>query len=122
MINTSSVGRRMRIKRRVLKKVRGTSDRPRLTVYRSLRHLYAQIVDDSRSKTLAAASTLSGGLKDELKSVKGNKEIAKRVGMYIARQAVAQKLKKVVFDRNGYMYHGVIKSLADGAREGGLEF
>ena len=122
MIKTSSVERRSRIKRRVFKKVRGTTERPRLTVYRSLRHLYVQIVDDSQSKTLAAASTLSGDLRDELKSVKGSKEIAKRVGASIARQAAARNVKRVVFDRNGYMYHGVIKSLADGAREGGLEF
>ena len=112
----------MRIKARVRKKIRGTTAQPRLTVYRSLNHLYAQIVDDSQAKTLAAASSLTKELKAELKGVKGQKQIAKRVGALLATKALAQNVKKVVFDRNGYMYHGVVKSLADGAREGGLEF
>jgi large subunit ribosomal protein L18 len=122
MINKSRVDQRMRVKARVRKKIRGTAAQPRLTVYRSLNHLYAQIVDDSQAKTIVAASSLTKELKTELKDVKGQKEIAKRVGAYLATKALAQNVKKVVFDRNGYMYHGVIKSLADGAREGGLEF
>ena len=122
MITKSRVDQRIRIKTRVRKKITGTSERPRLTVYRSLNHLYAQIVDDSQAKTLVASSSLTKELKSELKDVKGQKEIAKRVGAYLAKKAVAQNVKRVVFDRNGYKYHGVVKSLADGAREGGLEF
>lgn len=93
-----------------------------MTIFRSLSHLYAQIVDDSQAKTLVAASSLTKELKGELKEIKGQKEKAKRLGTYLAKKATAQNVKKVVFDRNGYMYHGVVKSLADGAREGGLEF
>ena len=105
-----------------MKKIRGTNDRPRLVIYRSLNHLYAQVVDDTQAKVIASASSLSKELRDNLKAVKGKKEIAKHVGMAVAKKAVSQNVKKVVFDRNGYMYHGTVKSLADGAREGGLEF
>lgn len=122
MITKSRSARHARIKTRVSKKIRGTAERPRFTVFRSLNHLYAQIVDDSQAKTLVAASSLTKDLKGELKDIKGQKEKAKRLGSYLAKKAVAQNLKRVVFDRNGYMFHGVIKSLADGAREGGLEF
>lgn len=122
MITNSRAEHRARVKRRVRKKVFGTTVQPRLTVYRSLNHLYAQIVDDSQSKTLVAVSTLAKELKDQLKDVKGQKEIAKFIGTALAKKATAQKLKKVVFDRNGYRYHGIVKSLADGARSGGLEF
>ena len=122
MIKKSRIQRRLRIKARVMKKIRGTTERPRLIIYRSLNHLYAQVVDDTQAKVLAASSSLSKDLRDELKAVKGKKEIAKRVGMSVAKKAVGQNVKKVVFDRNGYMYHGTVKSLADGAREGGLEF
>ena len=122
MITKSRSARHKRIKTRVSKKVRGTADMPRLTVYRSLSHLYAQIVDDAQAKTIVAASSLTKELKTELKEIKGQKEKAKHLGTYLAKKAVAQNVKKVVFDRNGYMYHGIVKSLADGAREGGLEF
>lgn len=122
MINKSRIQQRLRIKSRIVKKIRGTTERPRLTVYRSLNHMYAQIIDDSQSKTLVSASSLTTDLKTELKGAKGQKEIAKRVGIFVAKKAVAKNLKRVVFDRNGYLYHGVVKSLADGAREGGLEF
>src|SRR5437870_1332343 len=118
MIKKSRVDQRMRIKARVRKKIRGTTERPRLTVYRSLNHLYAQIVDDSQAKTIVAASSLAKELKTELKDVKGQKAIAKRVGAHLASKALAKNVKRVVFDRNGYMFHGVVKSLADGAREG----
>jgi len=89
-----------------------------LCVFRSLRHIYAQLIDDKEGKTLVSASDL------EIKKKKGVKktEIAKEVGKLIAKKAVAQKIKKVVFDRGGYKYHGRVKNLADGAREGGLEF
>jgi len=111
----------MRIRKHIHKKVRGTLDRPRLTVYRSLKHLYAQIVDDAQKKTLVAVSTLSKDVRDELKGIKGSRELAKQIGMTVAKKALGQNIRKVVFDRNGYMYHGVVKALADGAREGGLE-
>lgn len=122
MIRKSRIQQRLHVKSRVAKKIRGTTECPRLTVYRSLHHMYAQIIDDSQAKTIVAASSLVKDLQDELKGAKGQKEVAKRVGMYVAKKAVAQNVKKVVFDRNGYMYHGVVKSLADGAREGGLQF
>jgi large subunit ribosomal protein L18 len=122
MINKSRIAGRLKIKTRIRIKIHGTADRPRLTVYRSLHHLYAQLVDDAQQKTLASASSMSKDLRDDLKGVKGRKEIAKRVGGLIARKAQEQHVKKVVFDRNGYLYHGVVKSLADGAREAGLEF
>ena len=122
MINKSRIAGRLKIKGRIRKKIHGTTNRPRLTIYRSLHHLYAQVVDDVQQKTLASASSLSKDLRDELKAVKGRKEIAKRVGLLIAKKAQEQHVKKVVFDRNGYLYHGVVKSLADGAREAGLEF
>jgi|ERR1041384_1304566 large subunit ribosomal protein L18 len=122
MIKKSRTKRRASIKQRVRVKIQGTTQRPRLTVYRSLNHLYAQLVDDSMGRTLVSTSTLSKDLRDELKGVKTKKEIAKRVGMDVAKKAAAQNLKTVVFDRNGYLYHGIVKALADGAREAGLVF
>ncbi len=122
MIKKSRIEQRLKIKKRIRKKIHGTTDRPRLVVYRSLHHLYAQIVDDSQSKTLVASSTLEPNLRSEIESLKDKKEIAKRVGAEIAKKAIAKNIKNVVFDRNGYTYHGVVKSLADGAREAGLNF
>ncbi|HTY35645.1 MAG TPA: 50S ribosomal protein L18 [Bacteroidota bacterium] len=122
MIKKSRSLRRAHIKTRIAKKIRGTAERPRLTIYRSLHHLYAQVVDDASSKVLAASSSLSKDLRDELKSVKSKKEVAKRVGKSVAQKALGQKIQHVVFDRNGYLYHGIVKSLADGAREAGLKF
>ena len=121
MIKKSRIRQRMRVKTRIMKKIRGTPERPRLTVYRSLHHVHAQIIDDASAKTIVAVSSLSKDVKDQLKSVKGQKEIGKRVGLALAKKAISQNLKRVVFDRNGYLYHGVVKSVADGAREGGLE-
>ena len=111
----------MGVKSRIRKKIRGTAERPRLVIYKSLSHLYAQVVDDSQAKTLVAASSLSPELKEELKGVKGMTAIAKRVGMAVAKKAIAKNVKQVVFDRNGYLYHGIVKSMADGAREAGLK-
>ncbi|HMD13562.1 MAG TPA: 50S ribosomal protein L18 [Bacteroidota bacterium] len=122
MIKKSRIQKRLKIKNRISKKIRGTTEQPRLTVYRSLHHVYAQIIDDAQQKTLVATSSLATDLRDELKSVKGMKEIAKRVGMSIAKKALEKNLKQVVFDRNGYLYHGIVKSMADGAREAGLKF
>ena len=121
MIKKSRIENRLKVKVRIAKKIRGTAEFPRLTVYRSLNHVYAQVVDDSQSRTLVAASSLSPDLREELKSVKGMKEVAKRVGMAVAKKAIAKNVKRVVFDRNGYLYHGVVKSMADGAREAGLK-
>ena len=103
---------------RVRTKVSGTAERPRLCVYRSNSNLYAQIIDDVAGNTLVSASTLD----KEVKTKHSNKEAAKEVGALIAKRATAKKIKTVVFDRGGYIYHGVVKELAEAAREGGLEF
>jgi len=99
----------------------GTAERPRLCVYRSLKHTYAQIIDDLEGKTLVAASTLDPAIRDEIEKT-GNKEAAKKVGILLAQKALEKGIKKVVFDRNGYKYHGRVAALAEGAREKGLEF
>ena len=114
---------RVRIRKhvRVRKKVSGTPGRPRLNVFRSLNHIYAQVVDDTAGATLVSASTLDAALKDTLPSG-GNKEAAKAVGLLIAKKAIDKGIDKVVFDRGGYLYHGRVKELAEGAREGGLIF
>ncbi len=118
---SSVVQARIRRHSRIRKKVLGTSERPRLLVYRSLNHIYAQIIDDSRGSTLVAASTLDKDLKVET-GYKGNVTMAKKVGDLVAKKAVSMGIKKVVFDRSGYLYHGRVKALAEGAREAGLEF
>jgi len=112
---------RIRKHERVRKKITGTPERPRLNVYRSLHHIYAQVIDDSAGNTIAAASTLDEALKGALASG-GNKDAAKAVGLLIAKKAMDKGVKSVVFDRGGYIYHGRVKELAEGAREGGLEF
>ena len=106
---------------RVRKTVTGTPERPRLNVFRSLTHIYAQVVDDTTHATLAAASTIDKELKAKAKTG-GNIESAKLVGELIAKRAKKKGVVKVVFDRGGYQYHGRVKSLADAAREAGLEF
>ena len=108
--------RRLRIKTRIRGKISGTQARPRLTVFRSNKQIYAQIIDDENGRTLASASSL----KMDAQGTK--KEIAARVGEVIAQAATAQGIESVVFDRNGYLYHGRIKELADAARNGGLKF
>lgn len=109
---------RARRKKRIRKKIFGVTERPRLTVFRSLKHIYAQIIDDSQGKTLVSASTQEKGLE----AAGANKTSATEVGKRLAERAVAAKIEKVVFDRNGYIYHGCVKALADGAREKGLRF
>jgi large subunit ribosomal protein L18 len=104
---------------RVRKKISGTPKCPRLVVYRSAKHIYAQIIDDTKGVTLVAASTLDQALKGENG---GNKETAKKVGLLVAEKANTKGIKHVVFDRGGLIYHGRIAALAEGAREGGLEF
>lgn len=114
------VGRERR-KLRIRKKVSGTEERPRLSVFRSAKHIYAQVIDDSTGKTLAFASTLSKDLRGMLEN--DNKvEAAKKVGSLIAKICKSKKIDRVVFDRNGYLYHGRISALAQAAREAGLEF
>ena len=103
------------------KKNKGTEGRPRLVVFRSNRYIYVQAVDDSKGHTIAAASSLEKELRDSLKST-SNIEAAKKVGELIAKRLLEKNIKKVVFDRNGYIYHGRVKALADAAREAGLNF
>lgn len=112
--------RRVRRHRRVRKKVMGTPKRPRLCVYKSLRHLYAQLIDDLHGHTLVYVSTLDRELRDQVRGP--NREAAKAVGKLLAERAREKGIEKVVFDRSGYPYHGVVKALADSAREGGLIF
>jgi large subunit ribosomal protein L18 len=107
-------------KKRIRKKVRGSSSRPRLSVFRSTGHIYAQVIDDDARKTLLASSSLSKDIKDDEKGSKT--EVARRVGVLIAEACKEKNITKVVFDRNGFVYHGRIKALAEGAREAGLEF
>lgn len=106
---------------RVRGRVSGSSERPRLNVFRSARHIYAQVIDDTVGYTLAAASTLDAELRDSLKELKKVDE-AKQVGRLVAERAKAKGVEKVVFDRGGWLYHGRVRSLAEGAREGGLDF
>ncbi len=105
----------------VRKKVSGTPERPRISVFRSLRHIYGQVIDDVQGKTLAAANTEMKDVSEGLKNGE-NVAAAKAVGKALAKKALAQGITRVVFDRGGYAYHGRIKALADGAREGGLKF
>ena len=108
-------------KARIRKKVSGTPDRPRLTVYKSLNHVYAQVVDDSTGRTLAAASTVSKALRGEVKE-DSKTDAAKKVGAAVARAALEKGVTRVVFDRNGFDYHGRIAAVAQAAREAGLQF
>jgi large subunit ribosomal protein L18 len=112
---------RIKRKKRIRKKLTGGSERPRLTVFRSDKHIYAQIVDDTIGSTLVATSTLSPEYK-LLDASKGKVEAAKRVGELIARKARDKGITKVVFDRNGFIYHGRVQALADAARQAGLDF
>jgi large subunit ribosomal protein L18 len=113
--------RRVRRKRRVRKHVEGTASQPRLATFRSLRHIYAQIVDDQAGVTLVASSTRSDKLSDD-QAGGGNIDAAKKVGQALAGKALSLGITKVCFDRNGYKYHGRVKALAEAAREAGLKF
>jgi len=112
---------RSKRKKRVRSRVVGTSERPRLNVFRSLKHIYAQAIEDTTGKTLASASTQSSELKGSLR-YPGNVEAAKKVGELIAKKCLEKGIQKVVFDRSGYLYHGRIKALAEAARSSGLIF
>lgn len=115
------VTRRVRRHRRVRKKVIGTPERPRLSVRRSLRHIQGQIIDDLSGRTLVTASTLTPEVRDACKGIKKS-AAATLVGKEVARRAVEAGISRIAFDRGGYKYHGRVKALADGAREGGLKF
>ena len=117
MANRNRAEVRTAVHRRIRRKVRGSNERPRLAVYRSLNHIYAQVIDDDNAKTLASASTTE---KDLAGKTGGNIEAAKRVGQAIAERALAAGVSSVVFDRGGYLYHGRVKALTDAARAAGL--
>ncbi len=119
--NQERRNKRIRRKKSIRKKIGGTTERPRLSVFRSPRHIYAQIIDDSTGKTLATASTLSKELKGKLKNT-GNADAAAKVGELLSKTAKKKKVGSVAFDRNGFLYHGRVKALAEAARAGGLDF
>ena len=116
--------RRQRIKYRIRRRVTGTVERPRLTVFRSVSHMYVQVVDDMTGRTIASASTVEPTVKGALKKEQrgGNIAGAKAIGATIAQRLIEKGVKRVVFDRNGFLYHGRVKAVADAAREAGLEF
>lgn len=113
---------RARSKSKIRKKISGTTEKPRLTVYRSLNNIYAQIIDDSTGKTLVSASSVTKEVESEVKTSKGKIEKSKAIGSHLAKKALEQNINTVVFDRNGYRYHGRIQAVAEGAREAGLKF
>ncbi len=117
----SKNGIRKRVHERIRKKIQGTSDRPRLNVFRSLQHIYAQVIDDGKGLTVVAASSLDKELREKSPNG-GNLAGAKSVGAEVARRALAAGIQQVVFDRGGYNYHGRVKALAEAAREAGLKF
>lgn len=122
MITKNRAENRKKLKRHIRLRISGTAERPRLAVFRSLRHVYAQLVDDTSGRTLLSVSDLRKEFKEQFKDLKGQAAIGKKVGQLAAQRALELNIKQVVFDRNGYLYHGVVKAVADGAREGGLQF
>ena len=118
MANRSKADTRHAVHTRIRRKLLGTTERPRLCVFRSLNHIYAQVVDDKNGHTLVAASSTE----KDLRGKGGNIDAAKKIGQTIAQRAIDKGIKQVVFDRGGYIYHGRVKSLAEAAREAGLEF
>jgi large subunit ribosomal protein L18 len=121
MLNSQREIGRGRRQERVRKKIWGSDARPRVCVYRSLKHIYVQVISDERGATIVSATTLSSGLKGKLKRTKGL-EAAKQVGKLLAQVCKEKNISEVVFDRNGFLYHGRVKALAEAAREGGLKF
>jgi large subunit ribosomal protein L18 len=113
--------RRKKIKARIRKKISGTPEKPRVAVFRSNKHIYAQIIDDKAHKTLAAASTLTKEVAEKVQGLKKSEQ-AEVVGKILAERALSANIKEVIFDRSGYKYHGRVKALAEGARKGGLIF
>jgi large subunit ribosomal protein L18 len=121
LTNRRSPGRKLR-QERVRKRLRGTDVKPRLTVFRSANHMYAQVISDESNRTLVSASTLSPELKEPLGGKCGNKEAARQVGELVAKKARAAGIESVVFDRNGFLFHGRVRMVAEAAREAGLKF
>lgn len=119
--NNKKLASRLRRKRSIRKRIIGTAERPRLSVYRSSIHMYAQVIDDDSGTTLAAASTLSPEIREKREGKKKS-EMAALVGQLLAQRCQAQNITRVVFDRNGFIYHGRVKAVAEGAREAGLQF
>jgi large subunit ribosomal protein L18 len=113
---------RERVHTRIRKKLKGTTERPRLAIFRSVAHIYAQVIDDTKGTTLASASSTEKGSLETQGSKGGNVAAAKEIGTRVAQRAKEKGIDKVVFDRGGYLYHGRVKALADAAREAGLEF
>ncbi len=122
-MGTLGLKRKTRLKRkqRIRKKINGNTERPRLCVFRSARHIYAQIVDDTTGRTLAAAGSLEANIKNQT-DLKGKLTVATLVGKEVGERAIKEGIKKVVFDRNGFLYHGRVKAVSEGAREAGLIF
>ena len=119
--NTLKTERRNKIRKRIRSTIRGTAERPRLSIFKSNKHVYPQLIDDLGNATITTVSTKSQSLQSELKG-KAGVESAKIIGEALAKTALDQGIKKVVFDRSGYKYHGIVKAAAEGAREGGLDF
>jgi large subunit ribosomal protein L18 len=121
---TSKDQTRQKVHTRIRKKIHGTAERPRLNVYRSVNHIYAQVIDDTKGSTIVAAASVEKGkgIKGDKRPTGGNLSSAKEVGKMIAERAKQKGISRVVFDRGGYLYHGRVKALADAAREAGLEF
>jgi len=119
--SNQKVAGRLRRKRSIRKRISGDAERPRLSVFRTSMHMYAQVIDDDTGTTLAAASTLSPEVRSQ-RDGKKKSELAALVGQLVAQKCQAKNITKVVFDRNGFIYHGRVKAVADGAREGGLDF
>jgi len=118
--NRIKTERRNKIRRRIRSTITGTAERPRLAVFKSSKHIYLQLINDRENVTITSASSISANLRDDLED-KSKIEAAHLIGQEIAKSAIDMGIKKVVFDRGGYKYHGVVKSAADGAREGGLD-
>lgn len=114
--------RRVRIKRQIRKKISGTAEKPRLVIYRSLKGIYGQLIDDKTGTTITSVSSISKDLAGKLAGLKGKTDKAKEAGKALAAAAKEKNITNIVFDRNGYLYHGRVKAFADGAREGGLIF
>ena len=118
---SSKIDARIKRKKSIRKRVAGNTERPRLSVFRSSKHIYVQVIDDDKNGTVVAASDTEPALSESLKGLK-KKDRAKQVGKVVAERCLKEGIEKVVFDRNGYIYHGRVSALADGAREGGLKF
>ncbi|CAN5586711.1 50S ribosomal protein L18 [soil metagenome] len=121
-MSKKALTRREKIKLKIRKRISGSADTPRLVVFRSVKHIYGQLVDDFSAKTLMTVSSKSKEITDQLTGAKGKLEVSKLVGKLIAERAKKENISSVVFDRNGYLYHGRVKALAESAREGGLKF